>query len=52
MTAAIRERIVGCLTGIATGDAVGKQTERLSIEDVRRWYPHGIRGFEGTPACS
>src|SRR6184192_4364110 len=43
------DRILGCLKGIATGDAVGKQTETLSHEDVRRWYPHGIHGFEGTP---
>src|SRR5438105_9115739 len=38
------DRILGCLKGIATGDAVGKQTETLSHEDVRRWYPHGIHG--------
>jgi ADP-ribosylglycohydrolase len=49
MTVAIADRIVGCLKGIATGDAIGKQTEMLSSEDVRRWYPHGVRGFEGTP---
>jgi ADP-ribosylglycohydrolase len=42
-------RIAGCLEGIAAGDAIGKQTETLSNEGVRRWYPHGIRGFEGTP---
>ena len=43
------DRIVGCLKGIATGDAIGKQTELLSHEDVLRWYPGGIGGFEGTP---
>jgi ADP-ribosylglycohydrolase len=43
------DRILGCLKGIATGDAVGKQTETLSCEDVLQWYPHGIRGFEGPP---
>ena len=43
------DRIFGCLKGIATGDAIGKQTEMLSREDVQRWYPHGIRGFEGAP---
>ena len=42
---------MGCLQGIATGDAIGKQTETLTYEDVRRWYPHGIRGFEGTPGA-
>ena len=49
MTVTIADRIVGCLKGIATGDAIGKQTEMLSREDVRRWYPQGIRGFEGPP---
>jgi ADP-ribosylglycohydrolase len=43
------DRIFGSLTGIATGDAIGKQTEMLSQADIARWYPHGIRGFEGTP---
>jgi ADP-ribosylglycohydrolase len=43
------DRIVGCLKGIAVGDAVGKQTETLSHADVCRWYPRGIRGFEGKP---
>jgi ADP-ribosylglycohydrolase len=49
MTVTTADRIVGCLKGIATGDAIGKQTEMLSREDVLRWYPQGIRGFEGTP---
>ena len=49
MTLTVTDRILGCLTGIATGDAIGKQTEMLSREDVLHWYPHGIRGFEGTP---
>ncbi|HJU66563.1 MAG TPA: ADP-ribosylglycohydrolase family protein [Gemmatimonadaceae bacterium] len=47
MTFTIADRVVGCLKGIATGDAIGKQSEGLSREDVVRWYPHGIRGFEG-----
>src|SRR5437773_9076039 len=42
-----RERML--LKGIATGDAIGKQTETLSREDVLRWYPDGVRGFEGSP---
>jgi ADP-ribosylglycohydrolase len=45
------DRSVACLQGIAIGDAVGKQTEGLSREDVRRWYPDGIRGFEGMPGA-
>src|SRR5262245_30889865 len=48
-TLTLAERVTGCLKGIATGDAVGKQTELLSYADVLRWYPYGIRGFEGLP---
>jgi ADP-ribosylglycohydrolase len=43
------ERIRGCLMGIATGDAIGKQTEMLSREQIARWYAEGVRGFEGPP---
>jgi ADP-ribosylglycohydrolase len=46
---AARERIVASFKALATGDAIGKQTETLSREDVRRWYPDGVRGFEGSP---
>jgi len=49
MTITVAARIAGCLKGIATGDAIGKQTEMLSHDDVGRWYPAGIRGFEGPP---
>jgi ADP-ribosylglycohydrolase len=49
MTRTTRERIFGTLKGIATGDAIGKQTENGSREDVQRWYPAGLRGFEGVP---
>jgi ADP-ribosylglycohydrolase len=45
----IAERVIGCLQGIAVGDAIGKQTETLSRRDVQRWYPHGVSGFEGSP---
>ncbi|MBI4477097.1 MAG: ADP-ribosylglycohydrolase family protein [Acidobacteria bacterium] len=47
----MKERIFASLKGIATGDAIGKQTETLSHEDVLRWYPNGIRGFEGPPGA-
>ena len=43
------DRILGCLKSVATGDAIGKQTETLTRADVSRWYPDGIRGFEGLP---
>jgi ADP-ribosylglycohydrolase len=42
-------RILGCLAGLATGDAIGKQTETLSREGVLQWYPRGVSGFEGQP---
>ena len=51
MTVTTTDRIVGCLQGVAIGDAIGKQTETLSREDVARWYPQGVRGFEGTPGA-
>jgi ADP-ribosylglycohydrolase len=43
------DRIRGCLIGIATGDAIGKQTEMLSHAEIARWYANGVRGFEGAP---
>ena len=51
MTDKISDRIVACLKGVATGDAIGKQTEMLSRDNVLRWYPQSIRGFEGTPGA-
>lgn len=44
-----KDRILASLKGLATGDAVGKQTETLSRDAVVRWYPEGVRGFEGPP---
>jgi ADP-ribosylglycohydrolase len=43
------ERIAACFAGIAVGDAIGKQTETLSHDEVSRWYPDGVRGLEGIP---
>jgi ADP-ribosylglycohydrolase len=51
MTHTVQQRVLACLRGLATGDAIGKQTEMLSHADVRRWYPHGVRGFEGEPGA-
>jgi len=48
----VKERILACLKGIATGDAIGKQTETLSHHGVLGWYPGGIHGFEGSPGTS
>jgi ADP-ribosylglycohydrolase len=44
-----RDRIEACLKGVAIGDAIGKQTEMLSPDEVLTWYPQGVRGFEGAP---
>jgi ADP-ribosylglycohydrolase len=44
-----QERVIGCFKALATGDAIGKQTETLSRADVRCWYPDGVRGFHGRP---
>lgn len=49
MTVSVTDRIIGCLQGIATGDAIGKQTETLSHAKVGHWYPSGVRGFEHAP---
>lgn len=49
MTWTPTDRTVGCLRGLAVGDAIGKQTENLPPEDVARWYPDGVHGFEGAP---
>lgn len=47
MDRTVKGRVFACLKGIATGDAIGKQTETLSREGVLRWYRDGVRGFEG-----
>jgi ADP-ribosylglycohydrolase len=44
-----KERIVASLKALASGDAIGKQTETLRHSDVRYWYPDGISGFHGRP---
>jgi ADP-ribosylglycohydrolase len=51
MDRTVKQRIVACLNGIATGDAIGKQTETLSRAGILRWYPDGVRGFEGSPGA-
>ena len=43
------QRAVACFQALASGDAIGKQTETLSSADVQRWYPQGITGFQGVP---
>jgi ADP-ribosylglycohydrolase len=43
------ERVIGSFKALATGDAIGKQTETLARADVQKWYPGGITGFHGQP---
>jgi ADP-ribosylglycohydrolase len=43
------ERVIGCFKGLATGDAIGKQTETLTRADIHECYPEGITGFHGRP---
>jgi ADP-ribosylglycohydrolase len=43
------KRVIGCFQGLATGDAIGKQSETLTRADVLKRYPGGIRGFHGRP---
>jgi ADP-ribosylglycohydrolase len=44
-----KDRVVACFQALATGDAVGKQTETLTRAKVRKFYPEGIIGFNGRP---
>ena len=42
-------RVLACFKALASGDAIGKQTEMLSQREVQHWYPRGISGFHGQP---
>jgi ADP-ribosylglycohydrolase len=42
-------RVLASLKGLASGDAIGKQTENLSRDGIAQWYSRGVRGFEGRP---
>ncbi len=44
-----KSRVLASLKGLATGDAIGKQTENLSRDGIAHWYPRGVHGFEGRP---
>ena len=44
-----QSQILPSLKGLATGDAIGKQTENLSRDGIAHWYPRGVYGFEGRP---
>jgi ADP-ribosylglycohydrolase len=45
----LTQRVVACFKSLASGDAIGKQTEMLSHAEVQHWYPEGICGFHGHP---
>jgi ADP-ribosylglycohydrolase len=47
-----KNRILASLKGLATGDAIGKQTENLSRDGITAWYPHGVHGFAGRPGTT
>lgn len=49
ITSGEKNRVLASLKGLATGDAIGKQTENLSRDGIAHWYPGGVRGFEGHP---
>jgi ADP-ribosylglycohydrolase len=49
MVLSYRGRVIACFKALASGDAIGKQTEALSHPEVRRCYPAGISGFHGNP---
>ena len=43
----MKERFEGCILGLAIGDALGKPTEFLTLEEIRAKYgPAGVTGFE------
>jgi ADP-ribosylglycohydrolase len=44
-----RQRVIASFKGLATGDAIAKQTETLSRAGVQKHYPGGITGFCGRP---
>jgi ADP-ribosylglycohydrolase len=48
-TSEYQRRVLACLKALASGDAMGKQTEMLSHSEVQYWYPEGISGFQGQP---
>lgn len=46
-----KNRIEGCLIGMALGDALGAETEFLNVEGIlRKFPPHGPTAPEGNPA--
>ncbi len=48
-TSEYQRRVLACFMALASGDAIGKQTEMLSYGEIQHWYPEGISGFQGQP---
>ena len=48
-TSEYQRRVLACFKALASGDAIGKQTEMLSNGEVQHWYPEGISEFQGQP---
>lgn len=44
----LRERVLGCLTGVGVGDALGMPTEFLSPQQIKKYFGE-LRTFERTP---
>jgi ADP-ribosylglycohydrolase len=42
-------RVSACFKALASGDAIGKQTETLTRAQVGKWYPAAVTGFHGRP---
>lgn len=43
----LKDRLTGCILGYAIGDALGKGTEFMTRDIVRRRYPNGLRTYGG-----
>ncbi len=46
----MRNKIYGCLLGVAAGDALGMPTSLLPPEEIKRLFPEGINSFMPAPA--
>jgi len=46
-----KQRILGCLYGMAFGDSLGADTEFLNMNDIRKQFPpNGPKALKGNPA--
>jgi ADP-ribosyl-[dinitrogen reductase] hydrolase len=47
--AARKDRVAGCLVGVAVGDALGAPLEFHSRREIRNRFPHGLREMIASP---